>query len=136
MKRLLQILSVLLAVHLGFAQAGISHGTGAGAPAATAPSAAVDVPSADATVAQPDADAAPCHHHASPDQPRPADDQQPHHQHKDGCCSAGYCHCAAVCGLPFASMTLSASIHRDATGFSLLAAPSADGAPDLRPPIY
>jgi len=33
-------------------------------------------------------------------------------------------------------MTLSAFIDRDASGFSPLAAPSANGAPDLRPPIH
>lgn len=132
MQRLLQILTVLLAGHIGFAQAGMVHVASA---ASTVAATSIDVPSEAAAVTQADDEAMPCHHHATADQQ--PESHAPHHdQHKDGCCSAGYCHCAAVCGLPSVSMTLSASIDRHAPGFMLRAAPSADGAPHLRPPIH
>jgi hypothetical protein len=119
MRLLRQILAVLLAAHIGFAQAGMAHVSG---------NAVADA----SVVSQTDAtDAMPCHHHTAPDQPLSTDDSK----HKGGCCSAGNCHCAAVCGLLSASIHVTFSPAIRAPRFVLHSAPASASAPDLRPPI-
>ena len=115
MKRLLQVLAVLLAVHVGFVQAGMVHAP-LSEPAATQSDAA---------------EAMPCHHHGAPESLPPSDDLK----HKNGCCDAGGCHCAAACGMPFASMAMTPSEAAGAPGFILQSVLAVMSAPDLRPPI-
>ena len=115
MKRLLQMLAVLLAVHVGFAQAGMTH-------------ASVNEP----VVAQSEAaEAIPCHHHAAPESLPSRHDSG----HKSGCCEAGSCHCAAVCAMPPVSMVMMPSDAAVTPTFTLQSAPAMLRAPDLRPPI-
>ncbi|HXC60452.1 MAG TPA: CopL family metal-binding regulatory protein [Steroidobacteraceae bacterium] len=116
MKRLLQMLAVLLAVHVGFAQAGMAH-------------ASVHEPvvvQSEAAEANPS-----CHHQATPDSPPATHDSR----HKSNCCDAGSCHCAAVCAMPLVSTVMTPSDAPGTPTFTLPSAPAVLRAPAFRPPI-
>jgi hypothetical protein len=117
MKRLRQILCVLLAIHIGFAQAGMVHTVASKAVAGEQ----IDAPAA-----------APCQHHTAPAQTPPSD----HGHHNSDCCGVGGCHCSAACGMPVVPMAVVQFGGASAPRFEFHSAPAMNAAPDLRPPIH
>ncbi|HMA10498.1 MAG TPA: hypothetical protein VKO83_01335, partial [Steroidobacteraceae bacterium] len=75
-------------------------------------------------------DGMPCHHDTAP-----ASSQQDAHKHAGGCCDAGSCHCAAVCGLASAIVRIAPQPGVVSSPFAYLSAPAQSRPPDLRPPI-
>jgi hypothetical protein len=117
------VLCILLALHLGVAQA---HGV----PARLAANASVTGAVADVAVVADAMAASPCHHAGAAKTEAPV-------KHADGhCCDAGQCHCPIFMATNASFLPQGLRVARSITDMpDLAAAPSRRLAPELRPPI-
>jgi hypothetical protein len=117
------VLGVLLALHLGVAQAVM-------VPAPQATQAPVAGAAADADLVADAMETSPCHHAGAAETGAPV-------THSDGhCCDAGQCHCPIFMAADVSFLPQGLRVARDSTPMpDLAAAPSQRLVPELRPPI-